>query len=118
MAPGREVSEGDVVIRVDVLTPPTGAAHGHGVAIWVGSPARGTRGDGQTAGDRRAGNGEGRRRPAGGHADTTGVLAAHGAVARHAGERDRVTRRGEPAVGGARVDADAAALAAVHGDGV
>src|SRR5207302_6029547 len=66
----------------------------------------------------RAFTGDRGRRAAGGHAHGAGVLAAHSAVAGQAGERDRVTGRGEPAVGGARVDAEATVLAAVHGDGV
>src|SRR5439155_1575268 len=53
-----------------------------------------------------------------GHADGAGVLAADAAVGGDARELDGVTRRREPDVGGARVDPEAAALAAVHGDGV
>src|SRR5439155_1449886 len=64
-----------------------------------------------------AGDGERRRRTAGGHGDGAGVLAADGAVGGDAAELDGVTRRRE-GVGGARVDAEAAALSAVHGDGV
>src|SRR5205823_7431033 len=76
------------------------------------------RGHGEAPGARRASNGKRRRGGAGGYAHGAGVLAAHRAVPGDARELDCMTRRGEPAVGGARVDAEAAALAAVHGDGV
>src|SRR5207247_2431510 len=65
-----------------------------------------------------AGDRERRRRAARGHGHGPRILAADGAVAGDARELDGVTQRGEPAVGGARVDPQAAALAAVHGDGV
>src|SRR5439155_11937594 len=57
------------------------------------------------------------RRAAGGHGDGAGVLAADGAVGGDAAELDGVTCRRE-GVGGARGDAEAAALPAVHGDGI
>src|SRR5439155_1587491 len=69
-------------------------------------------GDGEVPGrgrQRRTGDGERRRRTADGHGDGAGVLAADGAVGGDAAELDGVTRRRE-GVGGARVDAEAAAL--------
>src|SRR5439155_794680 len=93
------------------------AVHGDGVAVGVEILPRGGGGDGEVPGrgrQRRAGDGERGRRAAGGHGDRTGVLAADGAVGGDARELDGVTRRRE-GVGRARGDAEAAALAPVHG---
>src|SRR5205807_6554919 len=97
------------------------AVYGDGVAVGVEVLSRRRIGDGQVPGrgrQRRARNGERRRGAAGGHGDSPRILAAHRAVPGDARELDRMTRRGEPGIGGARVDAEAPALATVHGAGL
>src|SRR5205823_10748820 len=63
------------------------------------------------------GDGDRGRRAAATRGSADLVLAADGAVGGDAAELDGVTRRRE-GVSGARVDAEAAALSAVHGDGI
>src|SRR5207302_9237596 len=101
-------------VAVEVLTRWTG--HRHGVAVGIGCAARRARGDGDTPGERGAGDREaGLSRAAGGDGDGLRVRFADGAVTRHAVELHRVIARRNARVGHVIARPDAPALAAIHG---
>src|SRR5205085_2462906 len=97
------------------------AVHGDGVAVGVEVLSRRRIGDGQVPGrgrQRRARDGERRRGAAGGHGDGARVLGADRAVLGAVRVLGRLTRRGERVPYATLFRSEAAALAAVYGDGV